>query len=106
MKPQMQSWQRNQKFPVITSSAEFKSCLAEENFKDINRHNSGRTELQFLQNISLTHSAIIFSDVNLLSKVETSQLFIKSTITNLPEGVGALQLTSISTQYADHVRNM
>lgn len=91
----MQSWPRTQDFPLITSFASFESYLQEEKFAKINLQNVGRTEILFLKNRRFEHTAIIFADKALVSKVNTLQLFTQSTVKKVPEGVNALQLTSI-----------
>ncbi|KAH0546671.1 hypothetical protein KQX54_013406 [Cotesia glomerata] len=45
IKFKMQSWQRNQNFPRVTSSTSFKSYLQEEICAKINEHNLGRSEI-------------------------------------------------------------
>ncbi|CAD6221976.1 GSCOCG00011681001-RA-CDS [Cotesia congregata] len=99
----MQAWLENRVLPEVTSIGDIKLQLNDPLFKNINLHNAGKTEIEFVQDEEGQDTAMILVDANLLSQLETTTLFIQSTDHKF-EGVDNLQLTSISTKHMDHVR--
>ncbi|XP_044579938.1 uncharacterized protein LOC123262024 [Cotesia glomerata] len=102
MKRKMQAWLESRVLPEVTSIGDIKLQLNDPLLKNINLHNAGKTEIEFVQNEEGQDTAMILVDANLLSKLETTTLFIQSTDHEF-EGVDNLQLSSISTKHMDHI---
>ncbi|CAD6230810.1 GSCOCG00012203001-RA-CDS [Cotesia congregata] len=98
----MQAWLENRVLPEVTSIGDIKLQLNDPLFKNINLHNAGKTEIEFVQDEEGQNTAMILVDANLLSQLETMTLFIQSTDHKF-EGVDNLQLTSISTKHMDYI---
>ncbi|XP_044596676.1 uncharacterized protein LOC123273336 [Cotesia glomerata] len=103
VKFKMQSWRQHRKFPILHTVSDFDETLKTEVYENICRHNEGKIEVEFLQDVQNEYTHIMFADKELMNKLPIDKLLVQSTVKILPDNLDAVQLISISTHFADHI---